>query len=137
MLYDKIQKGEEDIVFVYTICGGMEEARTIGYSAIKEKLAISMDSWVIHSIYPWQNNIQEVDQYILMFSTQKKLSGKLVSHIESEHSYKVPMVAVCSTNMTNIPYSLWVENTLNNDVEYIVDDGVHDQVDISSLNKLK
>jgi len=136
-LFEKVEKGADDIVFVYTICANIEDARSIGYSAIREKFAISMDSWIIHSVYPWQNVIQEVDQHMLMFSTQKSLSRKLVKHIESEHSYSIPMIVVCNTNMTNIPYSMWVENTLKDSEKYIVDDGVHDKKDINSLNKLK
>ncbi len=137
MLFERFDKSLKDIVFVYTICGSMEEARELGYSSIEEKLAISMDSWPVHSVYPWQGEMQEVDQFMLMFGTQKALSEKLVKHIESEHSYKIPMVIVCNTDMTNIPYSLWVENTLNDEKKIISDDGVHNKKDINSLNKLK
>jgi periplasmic divalent cation tolerance protein len=137
MLYEKIEKGEDDIVFVYTICGSVEEARSMGYSAIREKLAISMDYWAIHSVYPWQNVIQEIDQYMLIFSTQKSLSKKLSKHLESEHSYKIPMIVICNTDMTNIPYYLWVENTLKDGEQYVTELELHDKGDINSLNKLK
>ena len=137
MLYEKVEKGEEDIVFVYTICGNIEESRSMGFSAIQEKLAISMDYWITNSIYPWQNAIQEISQYVLMFSTQKSLSSKLVKHIEAEHSYKIPMIAVCKTEMTNIPYRMWVENTLIDERKYEIDDGIHNQHDSSSINNLK
>lgn len=40
---EKIAKDAEDIVFVYTICGSLEEARDLGFSCIEEKHAISMD----------------------------------------------------------------------------------------------
>lgn len=137
MLYEKIEKGSEDIVFVYTICGDMEEARSMGYSALREKIAISMDYWVINSIYPWQNVIKEINQYILMFSTQKSISHHLVKHIESEHSYKIPMITVCHMDMTNLPYSLWVENTLRDNTKYITESESINKKDISSLSKLK
>lgn len=137
MLFDKVDKNSKDIVFVYTICSGLEEARSIGYSAIQEKIAISMDCWPIHSIYPWQGVIQEIDQFILMFSTEKNLSEELIKHIEAEHSYKIPMIVVSNTDKTNLPYSMWVDNTLNDGEKYVVNDGVHDKKDINSLNKLK
>ncbi len=136
-LYQKIEKGEEDIVFVYTICASIEEARELGYSCIEEKHAISMDYWIINSIYPWQGVINEVDQYLLMFSTQKNRSGELIKHIESVHTYKVPMIARCSTDMTNIPYQLWVADTLKNTEKYITEKEAHQKPDINSLNKLK
>ena len=135
-LFEKVEKGEDDIVFVYTICGNLEDARAMGYSAVKEKLAISMDYWIINSIYPWQSVIQEVGQYMLMFSTQKKLGQKLIKHIESEHKYNVPMIAKCDIAMTNLPYSLWVDDTLKSD-EKINTQSDLNNTDINSLNKLK
>lgn len=136
-IFERVDKGAEDIVFVYTICGSREEARSLGFSAIEERLAISMDYWIINSIYPWQNIIREIDQYMLMFSTKKSLSDKLIKHVESEHSYKIPMVARCNTDMTNLPYSLWVENTLTNEEKYVTETELENKVDINSLNKLK
>lgn len=120
-IFQKVEKENDSIVFVYTICGDMEEARSMGYSAIREKLAISMDYWVINSIYPWNGVIQELGQYMLMFSTEKHASDELLKHLEAEHSYKVPMIAISTTNITNIPYSLWVENTLKNNEPYITE----------------
>ena len=136
-IFEKVEKGATDVVFVYTICGSIDEARSMGYSAIGEKLAISMDYWTIHSIYPWQSIIQEVDQYILMFSTEKSISYKLVKHIESEHSYEVPMIVVTDTDMTNVPYSLWMKDTLNSEEKYKTEEEAHPKKDINSLNDLK
>lgn len=136
-IFEKVEKGADDIVFVYTICGSVEDARSLGYSAIQEKLAISMDYWIINSIYPWQNVIQEIDQYMIMFSTQKDLSDKLIKHIESEHSYKIPMIAKCNIAMTNLPYSLWVNDTLESEERYITEAEANDKGDINSLKNLK
>ena len=139
-IVQKIEKGGEDIVFVYTICGNMEEARSMGYSAIREKLAISMDYWLINSIYPWQCVIHELSQYILMFSTHKDISNTLMKHIEAEHSYSVPMITRCLTDITNIPYSLWVENTLKSEEPYITEteeEAIKRRQEDTGFNKLK
>jgi len=136
-LLEKVSKDAEDIIFVYTICSNREEARSMGLLAIEEKLAISMDSWIINSIYPWQGVINEVDQYMLMFSTQKKKSDQLLKFIEAEHSYKIPMIAKCHTDMTNIPYQLWVDDTLKNTDKYITEEEANPKEDINSLHNLK
>ena len=134
---EKIEKGADDVVFVYTICGDIEQARSMGYSAIEEKMAISMDYWVIHSVYPWQGVIREIDQYMLMFSTQKSLSEELMKHVQAEHSYKVPMIVKCNTDMSNVPYSLWMDDTLKSEKKLISEIELREKHDISSLNKLK
>lgn len=121
MLFEKIDKESKDIVFVYTTCPSMGEARDIGLSAIKEKLAVSADYWLINSIYPWNKVIQEGEQYMLMFATQKVLTDTLMKHIEMEHSYSVPVVIRCDTSITNQPYHFWVDNTLTSKEEYITE----------------
>jgi uncharacterized protein involved in tolerance to divalent cations len=121
MLYEKIDKSDKDIVFVYTTCPSVQEARDIGLSAVNQKLAISADYWIINSIYPWSNVIQEGEQYMLMFATQKGLSDTLMKHIEKEHSYSVPVVVRTDISMANQPYTFWVDNTLTSDKEYITE----------------
>ncbi|MFA5773582.1 MAG: divalent cation tolerance protein CutA [Candidatus Paceibacterota bacterium] len=121
MLYETVQKEDKEIVFVYTTCGSIEEARSIGLSAIKERLAISADYWLINSIYPWKGVIQEIGQCMLMFATQKTLSDKLIKHIEAEHSYSVPIIIRSETSLTNQEYAFWVDNTLTGKEEYITE----------------
>lgn len=121
MLYEKVDKNDKNIVFVYTMCPSVNEARQIGLSAVNEKLAISADYWIINSIYPWNNVIQEGEQYMLMFATQKHLSDRLMKHIETEHSYSVPVVVRTDISMANQPYTFWVDNTLTSKNEYITE----------------
>jgi len=119
MLFDKIDRSLKDTVFVYTTCSGVNEARAISLSAVEEKLVISADYWLINSIYPWKGVIQEIDQYIIMFSTQKGLSNELIKHIEAKHPYDIPMIVRTDTSMVNQPYAFWVDNTLSSSEKYI------------------
>lgn len=121
MLFEKVSKDEKNIVFVYTTCPSVNEAREIGLSAISEKLAISADYWIINSIYPWSNVIQEGEQYMLVFATQKYLSDKLMKHIEAEHSYSVPVIVRTDTSLANQPYTFWVDNTLTSQEDFITE----------------
>jgi dephospho-CoA kinase len=121
MLLDKIDKESKEIVFVYTTCLSVEEARAIGFSAIEEKLAISADYWMVDSIYPWKDVIQDINQYMIMLVTTKILSEKLIKHIETKHSYNIPMIVRSDISMATPPYFLWVENTLANKGKYITE----------------
>ena len=122
MLYEPVQKDLKNIVFVCATCSSIEEARDIGLSAIEDKLAISADYWAINSIYPWQNVIQEIDQYMLMFATQKHLSDHLIKHIESEHSYDVPTIIRVDSTAVNQPYSFWVDTVLSSKDGYMTEE---------------
>jgi len=121
MLFESVQKNSKEIVFVYTTCSSKEEAKSIGLLAVNEKLAVSADYWLINSIYPWRNVIQEADQYMLLFATRKNLSEELIKHIETKHSYSVPVIAVCNTDMTSQSYSFWAENVLISKEDYITE----------------
>ena len=122
MLFEKIEKDSKGIVFVYTTCACIGEARAIAFSAIENKLAISADYWLVNSIYPWKNVIQDIDQHMIMFATEKDLSDKLIKHIETEHSYDVPMIVKTDTAITNQAYSFWVESTLSSKDKYITEE---------------
>jgi len=119
MLFEPIDKGLKNIVFIYTTCSSIEEARSLGFSSVNEKLAISADYWFLDSIYLWNGVIREGNQYMLMLATQKELSEELIKHIEIRHSYHIPMIARCDVPMTNHLYHSWVENILTNKDEYI------------------
>jgi len=122
MLLEQVEKNSKNIVFIYTTCSSREEAREIGISAINEKLAISADYWFVNSIYPWKGVLQESDQCMLMLSTQKDLSEKLIKHVETMHSYSVPVIFRTDSSMTNHLYGSWVESTLESNEVYITEE---------------
>ncbi len=121
MIFDKIDKKDKGIVFVYTACSSQEEAKSIGRLAIEEKLAVSADYWLMNSVYPWQGVIHDASQYLLMFATQKLVSNRLIKFIESQHSYNIPMIIRTNTSATSLSYSLWVNNTLEEKEKYITE----------------
>jgi periplasmic divalent cation tolerance protein len=119
MLVEKIEKKDMDVVFVYTTCHDWEEVRAIGLSAINNKLAVCSDFWEINSVYPWHGVIQEVDQYMLMLTTEKRLSKDLIEHIGDIHSYTTPMITQLDSAIMNSSYKFWVDSTLNSKEQYL------------------
>ncbi|MEA3399176.1 MAG: divalent-cation tolerance protein CutA [Patescibacteria group bacterium] len=121
MLFEKIEKENKDIVFVYTTCPNKDEAKSIGQAAIDKQLAVCADLWPINSIYLWQKVIQDVNQYMLMMTTQKSLGKRLIKFVSGIHSYKVPFVVECSTQVSNSLYHLWVDKTLKGKSGYVTE----------------
>jgi periplasmic divalent cation tolerance protein len=112
MLVESIDKTDQRIVFVYTTCQDKEEARYLGLSAIEDKLAICADFWEVGSLYPWHGVMQDVNQYMVMMTTQKPLAEKLVAFITGLHSYSIPMVGQCNVPLANPAYLTWTNKTL-------------------------
>lgn len=119
MLFNQLKKEDKKIVFVYTACSNIEEAKKIGFLAVREKLAISADSWEIDSIYPWQGVIQEISQHMLLLTTQKGLVEELIKYVNDNHSYSTPVIISCDTCLTNTSYAFWVGTTLSGKEKYI------------------
>jgi periplasmic divalent cation tolerance protein len=119
MIFDKLTKEENKIVFIYTTCSSREEAKSIGFSVVEDRLAVCADFWPIDSIYPWQNVIEEVGQYMLVLTTEKSLAEKVVKFVEGLHSYEIPFITVCDTFMSNTSYKNWVKGTIEDTAEYI------------------
>lgn len=133
---------QDKMVFIYTTCADKAEAKHLGYSGVEEKLAICADFWPIESIYPWQRVIQDVTQYMVIFTTKKSLSEKLSAFIGGLHSYSVPMIAECDTVFSNSAYAVWGNKILENQDDYISEYDAHkknlnDQEDGYHPGKLK
>jgi len=121
MIFDKLQKNEQDLVSVCTTCASREEAKSIAFSVVEEKLAACADFWPISSIYPWQEVVQEVDQYMLVVTTQRPFSEKLIKFITGLHSYSIPFVAEYEVKNASLLYKTWVDETLHGNKEYITE----------------
>ena len=115
----------DKMVFMYTSCTDKAEARHLGFSAVEEKLAICADFWPMESIYPWQGVVQDVAQYMVVFTTKKSLSRKLADFIGGLHSYRVPMIAEFDTAFLNNSYVMWADKTLLSDEDYISEHDAH------------
>lgn len=142
MIVEKVSTSGKDIVFVYTTCPSLEEVRSIGLSAIHEKLAVCMDYWSIGSIYPWNGVLQDVEQYMLMLTTDKELSDKLMKFISGMHSYSTPMITRIDTALMNPSYKFWATDVLSSTEPYITEEEqrlkeINDQEDGYHPGKLK
>ena len=142
MLLQNVKRESRDLIFVYTTCPSKEEARSIGLQVINEKLIISADYWLIESIYPWKGVIQEVGQYMLMVTSQRRLGDKLIKFIDKIHSYNTPMIAVCNASEVNYPFKFWMDGLLVNKNKYITEEEakikeVEDEEGVYHYGKLK
>jgi len=142
MLLSNIKKESKNLVFIYTTCPTKEEARDIGLSAIENKLAISVDYWLIESIYPWKGVIQQVEQYMLMLTSQKCLGEKLIKFINRMHSYNTPIIVMSETSQVNYSYKFWMDGLLGKDDKYLTETEarrkkVEDEEGVYHYGKLK
>lgn len=101
--------------FVYVTTKDRNEAREIGTTIVKEKLAACaniIDG--MESIYHWKDNIETSNECILILKTSYSNVGKLTRRIKELHSYEVP--CVISLNIAeqegNPEYLNWIRDSV-------------------------
>ena len=101
------------IVSVYATFASDEEARRIGRTLVKERLAACVNILgPCHSIYRWQGQIEEAEEVAAIFKATSGEAELLIRRIGELHSYDVPAAVVWPIADAPEAYRRWVvENT--------------------------
>jgi periplasmic divalent cation tolerance protein len=83
------------VSIIYSTTDTLETARTIARSLVKEKLVACVHILPkIESIYRWQGNIEEANEYALLIKTSDRNVQRTIQKIRSLHPYEVPEILV-------------------------------------------
>lgn len=100
-----------DFAFVYCTCASMEQARLIGKAIVSKRLAACANILPsMHSIYWWENELQEEIEMVLIFKTISDLVPALTEKIKELHSYSTPCVISLPIESGNQDYLNWIRN---------------------------
>ncbi|MBF0253532.1 MAG: divalent-cation tolerance protein CutA [Candidatus Omnitrophica bacterium] len=86
-----------------------DEGRRIARTLVEERLAACvnvMDS--AHSIYRWQERVEDSTETLLLAKTRSALFEKLSCRVSELHSYECPEVVRLSVEDGSAPYLDWV-----------------------------
>lgn len=98
------------IVSVYATFGSEEEARRIGRQMVEERLAACVNILgPCHSIYRWQDEVEEATEVAAIFKTSASIAPELVRRITALHSYDVPAAVIWPIADLPENYRRWVE----------------------------
>ena len=101
------------MIFVYTTCKDMAEAKALGQKIFETKAAACVDMWPVESMYYWEGKLQNITQAMLLVTT---LEGKLQDVddiISANHSYSVPLIAGVDIRRINHEYKEWMVQTIH------------------------
>ena len=83
------------VSIIYSTTDTLETAKTIARLLVKEKIAACVHIIPkIESIYRWQGEIEETNEYVLLAKTSERNVQKTMQKIHSLHPYKVPEIIV-------------------------------------------
>ncbi len=100
------------MVFIYTTCENIDEAKKLGSLIITKKIGACVDFWPISSCYEWEGSFQCVDQAMLLITTFEAKLDDVTQLITENHTYSVPLVAGVDVRRINHPYKEWMSEVI-------------------------
>ena len=96
------------MVFIYTTCKDIDEAKKLGELIVDKKIAACVDFWPISSYYTWKGSLEYVPQVMLLITTFESKLEEVNQIISENHSYSVPLIAGVDVRRINHPYKEWM-----------------------------
>jgi periplasmic divalent cation tolerance protein len=94
---------------VISTFGSEESLRDIAHEMIiNAKLCACVSYTKVHSLYLWENKLNDEEEYIALFKTTKKKARELRNRIEKQHPYDVPEILEISIDKASRPYLDWL-----------------------------
>jgi periplasmic divalent cation tolerance protein len=89
------------------------EAEAIAIQLLQEKLAACISLTPIYSLYTWQNQIENSQEWQLMIKTDLQYFAQLENRIKELHSYKIPEIIALPIIKGSQPYLQWIGENVN------------------------
>lgn len=100
---------DSEIVAIYALFGGRDEAERIGREMVEQGLAACVNILgSCRSVYRWQGAIEEADEVATIFKTQGARAEALMAAIHERHSYEVPAIVQLPIAASHRAYRDWV-----------------------------
>lgn len=104
---------EKDYAIVLVTTANREEAEKISKALLDEKLiACANIIGPTHSLFWWNEKIDEAQEHIILMKTRKDLFSKLSERIKALHSYEIPEIIATPIIKGFKPYLEWLNNSL-------------------------
>ncbi len=100
-------------VMVMTTTSKEREAKKLAAEIVKKRLAACVQIISkINSIYEWEGEVHDEQEYLLLIKTSEKLVKKLNAFIEKNHSYEVPEFLVIPIIGGSEDYLEWMNDVM-------------------------
>ena len=86
----------------------------IANTVVKKQLAACVNFTKIHSIYTWQNKLENTQEFLVLFKTTNKAKASLKKEIQKSHPYQVPEIMELEINSINKSYLEWLIGSTRN-----------------------
>lgn len=98
----------DEIVVLVTV-GSEDEASKISRDLVERRLAACVNIIPgVRSIFQWDGNISEEQEFLLLAKTVKQAFEQLTYAVKANHSYRVPEIIALPIQHGSIEYLNWI-----------------------------
>jgi periplasmic divalent cation tolerance protein len=97
---------------IFVTASSRAEADAIAKLLIEEKLAACVTILPVHSVYTWQNQVHQDDEWQLMIKSHLDRFPALEAKIREVHSYEVPEIIALPIVAGSQPYLQWISQQI-------------------------
>jgi periplasmic divalent cation tolerance protein len=97
---------------VMITAGDREEAREIARHLVEAGLAAGAQILPIESIYRWQGDIVEDQEWLILVKTRNDRFNAIETAVRDLHSYEVPPVLMLEMDEASEPYLAWINENV-------------------------
>ncbi|MEK9194343.1 MAG: divalent-cation tolerance protein CutA [Patescibacteria group bacterium] len=95
------------MVFIYTTCKDVIQAKELGKKIIKARVAVCVNIWPIESVYLWENDLKEENEAVLMIKTNEPKMAEIEEFLRKHHTYSTPFIGGVHIDRINHEYKEW------------------------------
>lgn len=92
------------MIFIYTTCPNLEEAKKLSKLIVDKKLASAVNMWPAHSIYCWKGECKEGEGVVLFIRTLETKLQEIEDLAAAQSSGGIPCVATLDVRRINRGY---------------------------------
>ncbi|MFI2608123.1 divalent-cation tolerance protein CutA [Kitasatospora sp. NPDC018619] len=99
---------EQGYVVVTTTHESEEQARALASAVVRERLAACAQVYPVRSVYWWEGEVQDADEWRIDLKTRAELADRLGAFVAGQHSYETPEVVAVPVVGGSADYLAWV-----------------------------
>ena len=90
-----------------------ESSISLAKKLINKKLCACINLTKVRSLYNWNNNLEDQEEYLVLFKTTTNTVEELKSNIKRAHPYEVPEIVEVRMNKVSKNYLSWLAESTN------------------------
>ncbi len=104
-------------VLILTTVGSRDEAQTLAKVFVEERLAACVNSFAVQSVYEWQGEVQQDEEWQLILKTSLALKPAIEERLRALHSYELPEFLVIPVMGGSEAYLNWLGSRLGTQLQ--------------------